>query len=198
MPRQFIHLSGILFVLLAQFIGSVVSIYFFMISFILIFWAWHIKSTIENSENVISRLEHGFRDAVMKLERKNVKIPFTGAIWFYIGCGIAFFIFPLHIASAACIILSVGDAFSTIVGKRFGRKRIFGVKTFEGSIAFFISSLFAALLFVSIDIAIIGCLTAMVTEMLLGHEKILKNPRTRWLNDNLLIPILAALVMFLV
>lgn len=198
LPRQFVHLSGILFVILAQFTGNSIAFLFFLIAFVLLIWAWNIKTILKKSENIISRLEHGFRDIFMRLERSHVKTPFTGAIWFYLGCGIAFLLFPLPTASAACIILSVGDAFSTIIGKSIGKKKIFGKKTFEGSFAFFFSSVFASMFFISLTPAIMGCLVATLTEMFLGHEKIERIVQNGWLDDNLFIPLLAAIVISLV
>jgi dolichol kinase len=194
--RQVIHLAGILFIFLAQFIGSIITLYFFIITLVLLFWSIHIQLEEKHSKNIVRRLEHKFRELAMKFERKHVKAPFTGAIWYFFSCGLVFLIFPLPIASAACIILAVGDAASTIVGKSFGKRTTIGTKTFEGSLAFLVLSLFFAWLFVPLQIAVIGSLTGMIIEMLFGLEHLEQKKEAGMIDDNFAVPIASAIVMF--
>ena len=186
LSRQFIHLSGILFIIFAQFIGRETTIlYFGLIAVFFFLYSWYIRNQEKRAQHMLSRMESRFRDFTLKFERKDAN-PFTGAMFFYIGCTIAFVVFPFNIASAACAMLAVGDSLSTIVGTRLGRHKIGRTgKSFEGSAACFVGSLVAGVFFVAPHIAVLGALAATATELL---------PK---INDNLSIPVVSGLAMFL-
>jgi len=186
LSRQLVHLSGILFIIFAQFIGREATIiYFGIIAAFFFIYSWYIRNQEKRVQNMLSRMESKFRDLTLKFERKDAN-PFTGAMFFYIGCTIAFIVFPFGTASAACAMLAVGDSLSTIVGTRLGRHKIGKTgKSFEGSLACFAGSLIAGVFFVAPHIAVLGATAATATELL---------PK---INDNLSIPIVAGLVMFL-
>jgi len=65
------------------------------------------------------------------------RFPFKGAFWFNAGIIFPTMLLPLDYAVACIIVLSVGDASSTVIGKFFGRHRI-GHKSVEGLTAFFV------------------------------------------------------------
>lgn len=178
-----VHLSGIVFVIFAQFIGKEMTvIYLSMIALFFFIYSWYVRTQEKKLENFLSKFESKFRDFTLKFERKHVN-PFSGAMFFYIGCMLAFVFFPFSIASAACAMLAVGDALSTLVGENLGKRKI-GSKTFEGSVACFLGSVAAGIFFVSPFLTVIGALTASFAELI---------PKV---DDNLTIPILAGLVMF--
>ena len=84
-------------------------------------------------------------------EHDVMNFPFKGAIWFGIGITVPIvLIADVNVACAIIIILSVGDSFSTVIGKFHGRLRI-GQKSIEGFLAFVVSSFFFALIFISSD-----------------------------------------------
>jgi len=194
--RQAVHISGILFIFLAQFMGSIITLYFFIVTLVLLFWSIHIRLEEKYSSNIVKRLEYKFREFAMKFEREHAKTPFAGAIWYFFSCGLVFLIFPLPVASAACIILAVGDAASTVIGKSLGKRRTLGTKTFEGSLAFLIVSLFFAWLFVPLQIAVIGSLTGMIVEMLFGLKHLEQRKEAGMLDDNFAVPVMSAIAMF--
>jgi dolichol kinase len=183
--RQIVHLSGLVFVILAQFVRKeIVIAYFSLIALSFFVYSWYVRSQEKKLENLLGRMESKFRNFTLKFERKNVN-PFSGAFFFYAGCALAFLFFPLNIASAACAMLAVGDSFSTLAGKKFGRHKI-GGKTLEGSLACFLSSFVAGIFFVSPVISIIGAFAAAASELLIPK-----------LDDNITMPIVSGLVMFL-
>ena len=103
-----------------------------------------------------------------RFERKEFRTTFPGKgpIFFMIGSIIVLFLFPLNIALAAMVILSVGDAISHMAG--------------------IIASFFGVLIFVNFFAALAGtCLTLFFEDLKLGIE------------DNLFIPIVAAIIMSL-
>ena len=185
--RQIVHLSGLLFVFLAQIFDKwISSAIFFGIFFIFIFYGEYIK--------IKKQPLLGLRNLAFFFERKNTR-PFTGAIFFYLGCGLAFLIFPHNIASVSSAILAVGDSLSTIIGMNFGRHKTIGKKSVEGSLAFFAGSFLISLIFVKWQIGFIGSLIAALVELCIPPKI---GGKTLWLlDDNLLIPIICGIVMFL-
>ena len=92
---------------------------------------------------------------VDKTERDGVidEFPGKGAITFFIGSLLALLFFGsnINVASAAIIILALGDSFSTLVGRRFGRHKIFysSEKSIEGTIGGFVPAFVGAMVFIS-------------------------------------------------
>lgn len=194
-PRQLVHLSGIIFAVLAQFTGGlIISFYCLFIALTFLVYSWYVRGMERRMERIAHRLESRVRGFVEKFEKRETPRPFMGAFWFYFAFGLAFLVFPLGVASAACIILAVGDALSTLAGKAWGRHRIRG-KSLEGSLVFLVSSLLAAWLFVGPVIGLAGALAGMVVEMLAGFGPGGLMERGLW-DDNLLIPLASGLVMW--
>lgn len=192
--RQAVHFSGLAFVILAQFTGKMFAgIYFLLISAFFLLYSWHIKRE-ERRIILFSKLDARIREAALSLERDMGK-PFMGAFWFYFSLGIVFLLFPLDIASAAGAILAVGDSLSTIMGLKFGKHKIIGNKTLEGSLAFFTGSLIASYFFVGPVLATLASALATLAELIpaLGS---LKNLSGRGIiNDNWMVPAITAAFM---
>lgn len=92
--------------------------------------------------------------------------PFKGAFWY--GLGILFpilFVNQINFACAIIIVISTGDAFSTLIGKFYGKHKI-GGKTIEGFLAFIVSSFFGAIIFIDIQKAITFALIGGLVELL--------------------------------
>ena len=87
-----------------------------------------------------------------------------GPVTLAVGIVIVLYFFPLRIASIAIFSLSFGDGFASLVGKVYGKKKfLFEGKTVAGSIACFVATftaqvLFTHNLFFSLLIAFITCL----------------------------------------
>jgi len=138
LPRQLVHLSGLLLVILAQFTGRRAAIlYFALIALFFLLYSYYIKRREKKDNGLFNKFESRFRDFAFSFERKDEKYPLIGAFWFYTGCSLALALYPLNIASSSCAMLAVGDSLSTLIGKKFGRHKI-GNKTLEGSIACFL------------------------------------------------------------
>lgn len=194
--RQMVHIAGLLFVILAQFTSKwVAAFYFLFIAATLLIYSEHIRREHKRFRGFIKRFEERFRDAVLDLERKEVPRPFVGAFWFFFGCGVTFAVFPLNIASAACAMLAAGDGMSTIIGTRWGRHKILGKKSFEGSLTMLVFSIAAGLFFVSPSAASIGAIAATVFELLPEAKFFQRHRKLGLLDDNLLVPMLAGAAM---
>lgn len=196
--RQFVHLSGLIFIALAQFTGGfMVSIYCIFIAFTFLVYSEFVRVEEKKIERLIHRLESKVRDFVSSFDQRDVARPFLGAFWLYFAFGLTFLIFPLGVASAACSVLVVGDSLSTLIGRAWGRHRILGNKSLEGSLAFMISSFLVASVFISPLIALAGAFAGVLAE-LAPELGFLKNLHRRgFLDDNLLIPIASGIVIWL-
>ena len=113
--------------------------------------------------------------------------PGKGPIFFMLGSMIVVYFFPLKIALASIMILTLGDAVSHVFGKLLSRRTYKHLKSVEGTVAGIAFSFFGALLFVNVFAALFGSLLSM------GLETI----KMEGIDDNLLIPIVAALIMSL-
>ncbi|MGC9337522.1 MAG: diacylglycerol/polyprenol kinase family protein, partial [Candidatus Cloacimonadia bacterium] len=123
----------------------------------------------------------------------------TGASYLLTSSMVTIAIFPKAIAFFAISFLTVGDAFASIIGMKWGKRKIFGTeKTLEGFLGFFVScTIYGVIFYYSyfknlynsnplnpLIIIIIGALTAAVIEAVNLH-----------INDNITIPILSGLAM---
>jgi dolichol kinase len=121
-------------------------------------------------------------------------IVINGATWMCVSAAVCTALFPEPIAAAALAMLMVGDGAAAVVGRRFGRTRYpFSEKSVEGSAAFFVTALAAALPFgllatpaVAVPVLAAGALTAALVEAL---------PVA--INDNVRVPVVAGGAMLL-
>ncbi|MBU0470820.1 MAG: SEC59/DGK1/VTE5 family protein [Nanoarchaeota archaeon] len=134
-------------------------------------------------------LKHFEREEAMK------KFPGKGVIFFFVGVLLSLQLFEKDIALASIMVLSLGDSVSHLIGKSFGRiKNIFngdGKKLLEGTLAGTLAGFFGALVFVPFPEAFLGAFGAMIVEVV----KIDFNDLT--LDDNLVVPLVAGTIMFL-
>ncbi len=118
-------------------------------------------------------------------------VVINGATWMCVTAALCALLFPASIAAASLAMLMVGDGAAAVVGRRFGRTRYpFSEKSVEGSLAFFVTGLVAAIPFgagaLSMPVLAAGALTAAAVEAL---------PLP--LNDNLRVPLAAGAAMLL-
>jgi dolichol kinase len=119
------------------------------------------------------------------------RFPARGIFFFLVGTFLVLLFFPERIAIAAIMILAFGDSITNIIGRYFGKWQIWynPKKHWEGTLAGIFFSLIGASLFVPLWTAFLGSLTAMLIETLdirIGPFDI---------DDNILIPLVAAVVM---
>jgi len=122
-------------------------------------------------------------------ERKK-EHPGKGALFYFVGCFFALLFFPKNIALASIMILALGDSVSHYIGKFYGkRKHPFNNKRCcEGTVVGTLAGFLGALIFVPAMNAFFASLIAMNLEVI--EWKKLR------LDDNLIIPLVAGLVMY--
>ena len=125
-------------------------------------------------------------------ERADVieKSPASGALFFFIGSFFSLLLFRsnIEVVCASISILALGDSFSTLLGRKFGRSKIFynPAKSWEGTAGGFVFAFLGAATQISLPAAFIGALAGMLAESF--PTKV---------NDNLTVPVFAGIVMSL-
>ena len=112
---------------------------------------------------------------------------YTGATWVFISSILSIGIFPKDIAIISLIYMSIGDTAAGLIGRKFGRIKIYN-KTLEGALAGFIICLMVGLMIdlnISKTILTIGALSAAIIELL---------PIS--IDDNIRIPLFSGTVMY--
>jgi dolichol kinase len=197
LPRQLVHLSGLLFVLLSIYMGRAPTAALFL-SLALFFLAYslYIRAGRSTPGQLIHKIEYAFRRLFMRFERETDR-PFLGAFWFYFSLFLVFLLFPMDAALLAGLILSVGDALATMAGKPLGRHEILPGKSLEGSAAFLAGSLVVCLFFTAPHLALAASLGGLLGELLPGLPSLRALAGRGILNDNLTTPTLAGLAAWL-
>jgi len=81
-----------------------------------------------------------FGTMLRRHELSRERLHLNGASWITLAAFALIAFFPKTIAVAAFAMVSISDTVAALVGKRFGQHR-FGQKSFEGSLAFFVSAI---------------------------------------------------------
>lgn len=179
--RQLIHLlTALLFALLAWFAGLkfalALAVLALMAGIIVSVFAWKFLE------------KHPLKDLVRKVERRHERhLPGKAALMLLLAIVIVLILFyrmPLEVSTGALLVLAFGDSFSTIIGKHFGKIKIAGKKTLEGTIAGIIASFIPLLFIVAPLQAFAAALAGMLAELL---------P----IDDNFTVPVAAGIVLML-
>ncbi len=134
-----------------------------------------------------------FLDNFERPEEKS-KLPGIGIIFAVVGSLLALQLFERNIALASITILTFADPISHLIGKLFGKTKSFldKRKNIEGHLAGAIISSLFAMFFVHPVLAFAGALIAMLFEAIIIEIQKVE------LDDNLIIPLVAGTVMFLI
>lgn len=107
-----------------------------------------------------------------------------GHVFFAAGAFVAVLAYTKEIAIAALLMSTLADGGAAVVGSRWGKHRLVGKKTLEGSMAFVLIAFALSIWLVEPALAVAGAVGAALVELL---------P----INDNLTVPIVAGLAMHL-
>ncbi len=145
--------------------------------------------------DILKYYDKGFRRIFYKifgnmLRSKEIK-RFTASSYILAAGLICAFAFSKWVMVTSMVFIILGDVAGAIFGRRFGKHKTIGNKTLEGSMAFFLTAYFGAIIFKLIALPVVpwsaifmGALTAAVLEALpLG------------IDDNLSVPVLTGLLL---
>ena len=118
--------------------------------------------------------------------RPNEKKDITGATYVFISAAIVVVFFDKIPAATGLLFMSIGDSFAAIFGQKYGYTKI-GDKSLEGTLAFIISCVIVAMFIPGLNLytGIVAIIISSYVELFSGKK----------LSDNLLIPIVAAMII---
>ena len=180
--RELIHTSGLFvpFVCIYLFNNLVVAMLLFLA--VVIYSASEMLRIYGTNVPLISTI------TLWAADRSELQEFNTAPIFHALGIALSLLLFPSNIGYAAIAVLTLGDSSASLIGKRYGKTRIpFNRgKSVEGSLVGMIFAFLGAMLFVDPITAIIGAVVGMFIEAL---------PLP--IDDNLLMPLAAGLLMYL-
>lgn len=140
--RKSIHLSSLWMPLAIWFLNKNLAIFIFGMSFVFV----TSMEILRASSPYFRALFHKLFYKILRPHEKTHKMNYrklSGAFYVTLSVLIGVILFTKIIAITAITIMLVSDTFAALVGKKYGRTKIIANKTLEGSIAFFLSGLFA-------------------------------------------------------
>ncbi len=155
-----------------------------------------IRLTNPAANDAVRRFFGPFARFMRLIAKKEELRDLSGTTYTLMGCTIIVITMPKMIGITAILFNIFGDLFATIIGKRFGRRKILGEKTLEGSLACFLSLIAVVAwsnwkLGLPWGVGIVGAVIGTIVELVPLKIKSLQ------INDNLTIPILSGVVMWL-
>ncbi|HID38421.1 MAG TPA: hypothetical protein EYP36_02770 [Calditrichaeota bacterium] len=118
------------------------------------------------------------------LRKSEVRRRFTGASFLFLGITITVAAFTREIAIPAILLVTIADSMAALVGKWYGRHKLFN-KTVEGTLSFTAISFLLVAYFWGWSLLVLLIAIPIALVELLGEK----------VNDNLTIPVISALLM---
>jgi dolichol kinase len=125
--------------------------------------------------------------------RKNESNKFTGTVPYVLGIGLSLLFYRVDIATAAICFLAFGDVAATAVGERYGRTKIAGQKSLEGTLTFVAVAMTIGFL---LPLAGIHLLFGLILAGAIAAAGAELAPLP--VNDNLVIPLVSGGIMELI
>ncbi len=125
--------------------------------------------------------------------RKNEANKLTGTAPYVLGIGLTLLLYRTDIATAAICFLAFGDVAATTIGERYGRTKIAGEKSLEGTLAFVAAAVLSGLL---LNVAGIHLMPGLILAGSLVAAGVELLPLR--VNDNLVIPLVSGGAMELI
>ena len=125
--------------------------------------------------------------------RKNEANKITGTAPYVLGIGLTLLFYRTDIATAAICFLAFGDVAATTVGERYGRTKIVGDKSLEGTLAFAVIAVASGLALTVAGVRLAPGLIVAGALVAAGAELVPLR-----VNDNLVIPVVSGGAMELI
>lgn len=154
-----------------------------------VLWGFGILISIVIIGEIVRLRVPAFNERLLNLlggiHREEETKKLSGLPWTLSGSFLTILLFPNRtVVLVSFFYLAFGDAIAALAGKQFGKRRICGAKTLEGSMACFLVCLAAGLPFLPWKTAVAGAFCATLIELV------------PWpLNDNFWMPIFSALAL---
>lgn len=123
------------------------------------------------------------------IREHEIKGGFTGASYILVTSLCTIILFPKTIAVAAMVFIVIGDTAAALIGRLYGKHKLIGKKTIEGSAACLVSVTLVSFLIPGLPtpVGIIGAVAATLAEAFSGK-----------IDDNMTVPLISGLAMLMV
>ena len=189
LQRKFLHLIAIVIPVATIWLGKSLSLWILIPLSLVALGSELARVRSEKAAAFI----YGVFGSIMRSEEKppvGGPVVINGATWVMLSATLLTLIFPVHIGGAALAMFMLGDAAAALIGRKLGRLHWpRSRKTLEGSLGFVVVSGLTLALFGLIEAPLILLLVAITAALL----EVLPIP----MNDNVRVPILIALLLFL-
>lgn len=176
--RKSIHLSGLILPVIYLFLGQQTMLIFIGI-------LTGLALIVELMKWLFPPFgEFFFRMFAFLLRTHERKGAVTGATYYLISAFLCILFFAKTLAIVCIFFMILGDLAAALVGKKWGRTKLLGKKSLEGSAACFVVCTVVALVKLNPVIAIIGAFVATVVELMPFP-----------IDDNLTVPLVSGAVM---
>lgn len=176
--RQTIHASGLLFILMENFLSLPYLIALAIFAAVM----GELIYQIDKKRHIFL-----FSNILRSCRRDENE---RGFIYFFVSLSLTLILFGqnLAVANAAILSLALGDSLSTLIGTRWGKHPLIfnSRKTWEGSLTFVVAAFIGALTQVPLIAALAGAIAGAITE---AYSPV---------DDNLTIPLVVGTVITLV
>lgn len=117
------------------------------------------------------------------------RIP--AATWFLGALVLGVLVLPKHAIELGAVVLAVGDPVASLVGKRWGKRKLVGEKSFAGTIAFALSAALAGFAFLGLVHPSLGAAEMAQIAILAGLAGALAEVSSDRIDDNATVPLMA-------
>ena len=166
----------------------------FVASFAWLTWAWTLEITRRRFPSWNNFLMTIFGPFARDHERYRV----NSATWFGTAVFVLLLTSPPMIAVLAVLVLAIGDPVAGMVGRRWGKTRVFGKKSVEGTLGFAGACLAVGIAYLTIYYVHIGFLAIVVLATVAAVVGAIVELLSNRLEDNLTVPIISAWVTSIV
>jgi dolichol kinase len=183
LKRKGIHLSGLIIPLGYIFVEKKIAITFLILVNLLYFSAEALRLLSQRLNRIFLRY---FSELLREEEHQKI----AGSGYYVMGALVSVLFFEKKIAIMSLSFLMVGDFFAALVGMTWGKTKLIGNKSLQGSLACFLTCLLIS--YFTLDfrltlVGIVGSITATLVELF-----------PLKINDNFAIPVLSGLAMTLI
>lgn len=168
--RKFIHSLSVFYVVLyiamEYFFSRYVAIGVLSTMLILIFFYEEIR--LREARNSLEKYLKKFTGKLEQFHRLKEMDKLSGNVYMLLGIILSLIIFDLRVAFAVIFMTIFGDLTAALIGKRFGKHKLFS-KSWEGTIAGFFANLLVGWIFVRgpVDLAFANSLE-MLAKLMTG------------------------------
>jgi len=127
------------------------------------------------------------------VSRPHAEHSITAATWYTIALVIGVLTMPKHAIVAGTLMLGVGDPIASIVEKKWGKRKITGGKSLEGTLGFFVSSAVTLFILFSLATPHIALSSRVLISAVIALGGALTELFTGRIEDNFSIPLAGGL-----